>query len=51
MQIQLYQVDAFASKPFTGNPAAVCLLDRWRDDAWMQAVARQFAMPVGVLPQ
>ncbi len=41
LRLPLVQVDAFASKPFTGNPAAVCLLDRVRDDAWMQAVARQ----------
>jgi PhzF family phenazine biosynthesis protein len=34
-------VDAFASRPFAGNPAAVCLLDRPREDGWMQAVARE----------
>lgn len=39
----LYQVDAFASEPFTGNPAAVCLLpDAGAPDAtWMQSVARE----------
>ncbi|MFL5244581.1 MAG: PhzF family phenazine biosynthesis protein [Gemmataceae bacterium] len=40
-RLPLVQVDAFASKPFTGNPAAVCLLDHGRDDAWKQAVGRQ----------
>jgi len=37
----LFQVDAFASGPFTGNPAAVCLLERPADPAWMQAVAAE----------
>lgn len=32
-------VDAFAERPFTGNPAAVCVLDRPAPDAWMQALA------------
>jgi len=39
MAIELYQVDAFASGPFAGNPAAVCLLPGPRDDAWMAQVA------------
>ncbi|MCX3062272.1 PhzF family phenazine biosynthesis protein [Streptomyces beihaiensis] len=34
-------VDAFADRPFTGNPAGVLLLDTFADDAWMQAVARE----------
>lgn len=34
-------VDAFADRPFTGNPAAVCVLDGPRDEAWMQALARE----------
>ena len=32
-------VDAFAERPFTGNPAAVCVLDRPAPEAWMQALA------------
>ena len=39
--MRLWQVDAFASEPFAGNPAAVCLLDRPRDDRWMQQVAAE----------
>lgn len=39
--LPLFQVDAFARAPFTGNPAAVCLLDHPREDQWMQIVARQ----------
>jgi predicted PhzF superfamily epimerase YddE/YHI9 len=38
---ELYQVDAFTSRPFRGNPAAVVLLDAWPDDAWMQHVATE----------
>ncbi len=36
-------IDAFAERPFTGNPAAVCLIDgeRWPDEAWMQQVAAE----------
>jgi len=41
MAIKIIQVDAFASVPFSGNPAAVCLLDRPRDDGWMQKVAAE----------
>jgi PhzF family phenazine biosynthesis protein len=35
------QVDAFTSKPFAGNPAAVCFLTTPRSDLWMQQVARE----------
>ena len=34
-------IDAFASAPFRGNPAAVCLLEEERDAAWMQQVAAE----------
>ncbi len=34
-------VDAFTDRPFTGNPAAVCLLDRAVDEEWMRLVARE----------
>lgn len=39
MPLPLYIIDAFADRPFAGNPAAVCLLDRPRDEDWMQALA------------
>jgi PhzF family phenazine biosynthesis protein len=39
MRIPLHQIDAFATVPFTGNPAAVCVLDAWLPDATMQAIA------------
>lgn len=39
--IPLAQVDAFTSRPFAGNPAAVCLLPEERPEGWLQAVARE----------
>lgn len=41
MSVSFYQVDAFTMAPFTGNPAAVCLLPTSRDTDWMQAVAAE----------
>jgi PhzF family phenazine biosynthesis protein len=35
------QVDAFADRPFTGNPAAVMPLEAWLDDAVLQAIAAE----------
>ncbi|HSU15081.1 PhzF family phenazine biosynthesis protein [Longimicrobium sp.] len=37
----IIQVDAFAERPFTGNPAAVCVMPAPRDEAWMQSVAME----------
>jgi PhzF family phenazine biosynthesis protein len=39
--VRVRVVDAFAEQPFTGNPAGVCLLDAWPEDAWMQRVAAE----------
>jgi PhzF family phenazine biosynthesis protein len=36
-----FQVDAFAARPFQGNPAAVMPLDRWLPDDLMQAIAAE----------
>jgi PhzF family phenazine biosynthesis protein len=54
MATMLFHVDAFTRVPFRGNPAAVVVLDRTRDEAWMQSVAAEmnvsetaFALPVG----
>jgi len=41
MTTPIYQVDAFTSKPFAGNPAGVCLLTESPDDGWLQAVAAE----------
>lgn len=38
---RIWQIDAFASQPFTGNPAAVCLLEAPAEAAWMQRVAAE----------
>ncbi|OBZ93389.1 hypothetical protein ADU59_21215 [Pararhizobium polonicum] len=40
-QLPLYQVDAFASRPFAGNPAAVLVLDEWLSDHDMLAIAEE----------
>lgn len=41
MNIPIYQIDAFANQPFTGNPAAVCLLEEWLDDGLLQQIAAE----------
>jgi predicted PhzF superfamily epimerase YddE/YHI9 len=41
MSVPIYQVDAFTDRPFSGNPAAVCLLTEPRDRAWMQNLAAE----------
>jgi len=44
MELDLFQIDAFASRPFEGNPAAVCPLPddvSWPDDRTLQAVAME----------
>jgi predicted PhzF superfamily epimerase YddE/YHI9 len=39
--IPLYHVDAFTSERYTGNPAAVCLLEEPAEESWMQTVAAE----------
>jgi len=39
--LDIVQVDAFTERPFAGNPAAICVLDAYPDDRWLQAVARE----------
>ncbi len=39
--IQLYQVDAFAEQIFSGNPAAVCPLQKWLSDDILQNIAAE----------
>lgn len=45
MAIPIYQVDAFADKPFVGNPAGVCVLPEPKIEEWMQLVAREMNLP------
>jgi PhzF family phenazine biosynthesis protein len=40
-RLPFFQVDAFASEPLTGNPAAVMPLEAWLDDALMQRIAAE----------
>ena len=41
MEMRIYQVDAFSSAPFAGNPAAVCPLEEWLPDETLQAIAAE----------
>jgi PhzF family phenazine biosynthesis protein len=41
MRIPLWQVDAFADRVFSGNPAAVCRLDAWLPEETLQAIAAE----------
>jgi len=41
MQLPFAQIDAFADRAFTGNPAAVMPLDAWLDDDVLQAIAEE----------
>lgn len=50
MRIPLIQVDAFAGRPFEGNPAAVCLLPAPRDEAWLQALAAEMNLSETAFP-
>ena len=43
-RIPYYQVDSFADRPFSGNPAGVCVLDAWLPEATMQAIAAETAL-------
>ena len=45
MEIPFYQIDAFASHVFAGNPAGVCLLKSWLPDDVLQAVAAENNLP------
>lgn len=39
--MKLYIVNAFTDRPFSGNPAAVCILDAWPDADWMRKMASE----------
>ena len=45
VNIPIFRVDAFTSKPFLGNPAAVCLLLKEKSDKWMLNVAQEMNCP------
>jgi PhzF family phenazine biosynthesis protein len=41
LKLKLWQVDAFAQRPFAGNPAAIVPLNQWLPDKTMQAIANE----------
>ncbi|WP_350284209.1 PhzF family phenazine biosynthesis protein [uncultured Croceitalea sp.] len=41
MKIPIYQIDAFANTVFSGNPAAVCILQTWLPPQTMQRIAQE----------
>lgn len=45
MRQKITQVNAFTDAPFTGNPAAVCIVPEPPDERWMQTVAREMNLP------
>ena len=53
MELPFTQVDAFADRPFTGNPAAIVELDEWLDEATLLAIAQEnnLAETAFVLPE
>jgi len=40
-RIKIYQIDAFTDRLFSGNPAAVCILDVWISDELMQSIGNE----------
>jgi len=52
-KIKTYKIDAFTDKLFSGNPAAVCILDSWLSDELMQLIAFENNLPetVFVVPR
>jgi len=52
-KIKLYQIDAFTDTLFSGNPAAVCILDSWIDEALMQNISSEnnLAETAFIVPQ
>jgi len=39
VELDFYQIDAFAEKPFEDNPATVCPVDSWPPDEIIQSIA------------
>lgn len=47
---KITQVNAFTDTPFTGNPAAVCVLPAPADETWMQTLAREINVSETAFP-
>lgn len=45
MELNIYQVDAFTSEPFKGNPAGVCITENGIDESLMLSIAEEMAVP------
>jgi PhzF family phenazine biosynthesis protein len=45
MKIAIYQIDTFTNKLFSGNPAAVCVLEEWLIESLMQSIAAENNLP------
>lgn len=43
--MKYYMVDAFTNAPFSGNPAGVCLVERWPETGLMQRIAGENRLP------
>jgi PhzF family phenazine biosynthesis protein len=41
LRLPIHQIDAFAERPFEGNPAAVMPLEKWLSDSLMQSIAME----------
>jgi len=41
MALEIFQADAFTNRPYSGNPAAVCVLSEPAEAVWMQNVANE----------
>jgi PhzF family phenazine biosynthesis protein len=48
--MKIYQVDAFTSEPFKGNPAGVCLLEKAMPDEWMRSLAMEMNLSETAAP-
>jgi PhzF family phenazine biosynthesis protein len=46
MQITIYHVDAFTDQLFGGNPAAVCILQKWLPESDLHSIAKENNLPV-----
>lgn len=41
LKVKIYQIDTFTDRIFSGNPAAVCPLDKWLPDDLLQQIAME----------
>ena len=45
MKIDYYHIDAFTDKTFSGNPASVCVLEKWLPEESLQVIANENHLP------